>query len=104
MERLANVSSTDGRMAPSTSRKKDLGVVTPLVSAEREPASFFCQEGSFLTHASPIFLSGASGSFYTFCNFYFYFVLFIFVNSHNIYRVLEATKRRPFISTYAFLI
>ena len=42
MRRLAT-----GRMVPSTSSKKDLGVVTPLVTAEREQDSFFCQDGSF---------------------------------------------------------
>ena len=36
MEKLANASSRDGRMAPSTTSKKDLGVVTPQVTAERE--------------------------------------------------------------------
>ena len=34
-------------MAPSTSSKKDLGVVILLITAEREQASFFRQEGSF---------------------------------------------------------
>ena len=40
MERLANASSRDGRMASSTTSKKDLGVVTQLVTAERERDSF----------------------------------------------------------------
>ena len=49
VERLANAneSTKDGRMAPSTSSKKDLGVVTPLVTAEGERDSFFCRDGSF---------------------------------------------------------
>ena len=41
MERFANVLCKDGHMAPSTSSKKDLGVVTLLVIAEKERASFF---------------------------------------------------------------
>ena len=65
MEKLANASSNDGRMLPSTSRKKDLGVVTSLVTTEREHASFF--------------LSGASRSFCIFCIYFlFNFVLFSF--------------------------
>ena len=47
MERLLNASSRDGRMAPSTTNKKGLGVVTPLVTAERERDSFFCRDSSF---------------------------------------------------------
>ena len=47
MERLANTSSRDGRMAPSTTNKNDLGVVTPVVTAERERDSFFCRDGFF---------------------------------------------------------
>ena len=70
MERLANASK-DGRMAPSTSSKKELCAVAPLVTAERELASFFFQEGSFFEHALPLFLSGAYGSFCLFC-IYFY--------------------------------
>ena len=46
--RLANASSKDGRMVPSTSSKKDLGVFTPLVTAERERVYFLYREGSFL--------------------------------------------------------
>ena len=42
MERLANASSRDGRIVLSTISKKDLGVVTPLVTAKREQDSFFC--------------------------------------------------------------
>ena len=38
MERLASWSSKDGRMVYFTSSKKDLGVVTPLVTAERVPS------------------------------------------------------------------
>ena len=63
MERLANASSKDGRMALSTSSKKDLGVVTPLVTAEREQTSFFCQDVFFFIHASALFLSVGSGNF-----------------------------------------
>ena len=74
MERLANASSRDGRMAPSASSKKDLGVVTSLVPAKRERASFFRRDGSFFSHASSPFLSGASGSFCIFA--------FIFINSY----------------------
>ena len=47
MEGLAKGSSRDGRVAPSTTSKKDLGVVTLLVTAERKQDSFFCREGSF---------------------------------------------------------
>ena len=47
MERFADASSRDGHMALSTSSKKYLGVVTPLVTAERERHSFFCRDGSF---------------------------------------------------------
>ena len=47
MERLANATSRDGRMALSTTNKKYLGIVTPLVTAERERYSFFCQDSSF---------------------------------------------------------
>ena len=36
MERLANAWSRDGRMAPSTTSKKDLGVVIRLVTAKIE--------------------------------------------------------------------
>ena len=36
MERLANLSFRDERIAPSTTSKEDLGVVTPLVIAERD--------------------------------------------------------------------
>ena len=36
MERLTNASSKDGCLAPSTSSKKDSGVVTPRVTAERD--------------------------------------------------------------------
>ena len=46
MGKLANASSKDGRMLPSTNSQKDLSV-TPLVTATREQASFFCREGSF---------------------------------------------------------
>ena len=64
---------------PSISRKKDLGVVTLLVTTKRARASFFCQESSFFAHALLLFLSGDSGSF---CIFYIYcefnFVLFSF--------------------------
>ena len=35
-------------MAPSTSSKKDLGVITLLVTAEKEKASYFCWECSFV--------------------------------------------------------
>ena len=34
-------------MAPSTTSKKDLGVVTPLVTAKWEQDSFFCRDSSF---------------------------------------------------------
>ena len=47
MEMLANASSRDERMAPSTTSKKDLSVVIPLVIAERERDSFFCRVDSF---------------------------------------------------------
>ena len=47
MERLANASSRDGRMAPFTTGKEDLGVVTPLVTAEKERDYFFCLDDSF---------------------------------------------------------
>ena len=47
MERLANASSRDGRIAPSNTSKKDLSVVTPLGTAERARDSFFCRDGSF---------------------------------------------------------
>ena len=40
----------DGRMVPSTSCKKDFGVVTLLVTAERGRDSFFCRDGSFSLH------------------------------------------------------
>ena len=69
-------------MAHSTSSKKDLGVVTPLVTAEKDQASFFCQEDSFLVYASPIFLSWASERFRIFCIYFqFNFVLFSFYSS-----------------------
>ena len=55
VEKLANVSPKEGCMAPSTSNNKDLGVVTPLVSAEKEQASFFYRAGSFFPHASTPF-------------------------------------------------
>ena len=54
VERLANVSSKEGCMVPSTTSKKDLGVVTPLVTAEREQASFFCQEGYFFVRVRKV--------------------------------------------------
>ena len=66
MERLATASSKDGGMVSSTSSKKNLGVVTLLVTAEREQVYFFGQEGSFFAHASPLFLSG------NFCNFFIF--------------------------------
>ena len=47
MKRLANASSRDGHMAPSTTSKRDLGVVIPLVTAERERDSFFYRDSSF---------------------------------------------------------
>ena len=50
MERLANMSSRDGRMAPTTTSKKDLGIVTLLVTAEREQDYFFCRDGPFSLH------------------------------------------------------
>ena len=58
------MSSRDGRMVPSTTNKKDLDVVTLLVTAERERDSFFCWDCFlFFVYASPLFLSGASGGF-----------------------------------------
>ena len=48
MERLANMWSRDRRMAPSTTSKKDLGVVTLLVTAEKEQESFFIGTVPFL--------------------------------------------------------
>ena len=60
-------------MALSASSKKDLGVVTPLVTAERERAFFFHRDG-FFVHASALFLSGAFGSSCIFA--------FIFINSY----------------------
>ena len=60
--RLANVLSKEGRMAPSTTSKKDLGVVTLLVTAEREQDSFFCLDGSFsLRMCCPSFYQGLLG-------------------------------------------
>ena len=47
VESLTNASFKDGRMAPSTSNKKDLGVITPLVTGERERGSFFYMNGFF---------------------------------------------------------
>ena len=44
-----------------TDRATDLGVVTPLVTAETERAFFFCREGSFFAHAPLHFLSGLLG-------------------------------------------
>ena len=48
MERLANASSEDGYMVPSITSKKDLGVVTPLVTAFREQDFFFVGTVPFL--------------------------------------------------------
>ena len=53
MERLANASSRDGRMAPSTTSKKDSGVVTLLGTAERQRDFFFCLDGSFSLRMHP---------------------------------------------------
>ena len=47
VERLPKVSSKDGRMILSIISKKDLSVVNPLVTAEREQVSFFCRDASF---------------------------------------------------------
>ena len=47
MERLADTLSREGRIVPSTTSKKDLGVVTPLVTAERERDFPYCRDGSF---------------------------------------------------------
>ena len=67
MEWLANASSKNGRLAPSTNNEKDWGVVIPLVTAERERESFFCRDDPFfMCIASLFFLSGASGKFYIF--------------------------------------
>ena len=76
MGRLTNTSSGDGRVAPSTTSKKDLGV-TPLVTAEREQDSFFCRD-AFFAHASPLFLSGASGSFSKFLIIAFSLIYFFY--------------------------
>ena len=72
---LAIKSSKDGRVTPSICSKKDVGVVTPPVTAERTHVSFFCQEGSFFVHALPFFLSGSPGNF---CTFVFIFSLILF--------------------------
>ena len=37
-------------MELSTSSKKDLSIVTPLITAKRDQVSFFYQDGSFLGH------------------------------------------------------
>ena len=47
MERFANASSKDGRMVLSTCSKKDLGVVIPLVTAEREGFISFAERVPF---------------------------------------------------------
>ena len=85
--------SRDRCMVPYTSSKKVLGVVTPLVTAEREQASFFCQDGSFFVHASPLFLLGASGSFCIFVFIFnsvfvlFSFDLFLLISSDNAFQI-----------------
>ena len=50
MERLANASSRDECMIPSTTNMEDLGVVTPLVTAERDRDPFFCRDSSYSLH------------------------------------------------------
>ena len=47
------MTSKDGHMVLSTSSKKDLGVVTSLVTAERERVRV-----PFFAHASPFFVRG----------------------------------------------
>ena len=87
VERLANASSKDGRMAPSTSSKKDLDVVAPLITAEKAQASFFCREGSFFCACTaPFPVTGFWEFLHLLYLFLFDFVLFsfsfIFNNSH----------------------
>ena len=47
MQMLANASYRDGLMVPSTTSQKGLGVVTLLVTTERERDSFLCRDGTF---------------------------------------------------------
>ena len=93
VEKLANASSKDGCMAPSTSSKNGLGVITPLVTAERERTPFFCREGPLFVRASPLFLSGSSESFCIFFIFVFNLILiFFFCPLHHITKPI---KTRP---------
>ena len=73
MEKLANAS-------PSTSSKKDLGVVTPLVPDEIGRTSFFHRVASFFAHVSLLFLSGASESF---CIFFCIYLFLLIPSRYN---------------------
>ena len=76
MENLANASSRDGRMAPSTTSKK----VLSLRWSRLKENEYFRLSGRFLSfaHVSPLFLSGASGSFCIFLIIIFNLIQFFF--------------------------
>ena len=83
----------NGYVGSSTSSKKDLSVVTSLVTAEGERISFFAVTVPFFffEHALRLFSLGVSGSFRIFINIHFliYFNLIFLLPTYVPAKIVE---------------
>ena len=77
MERLAYTLSRDGRMAPSTNSKKDIGVVIPLDTIERERDSFVGTVPFLCACVTPLPARGFWEFLHIFNNYFQFDLIFI---------------------------